>query len=107
MENQIGTIVMFGLLFMFLYFVMIRPNKKARLQHQQMVESIEPGDEVMTGSGIYGTVRSVGDEDLKLEIAPGIEIRMVKRVIATKVSEHLDDDGDAETDPEQRESENA
>lgn len=106
MEQQLGTIVMFGLLFMFLYFVMIRPNKKARLQHQQMVESIQPGDEVMTGSGIYGTVKSVGDEDLKLEIAPGIEIRMVKRVIATRVQEDLDDN-ETETGTEDRETENA
>ena len=107
MENQIGTIVMFGILFFFLYFVMIRPNKKARLEHQKMVDSIEVGDEVMTGSGIYGTVRRVGEEDLKLEIAPGVEIRMVKRVIATRVTEDLDDDTGTETGSEERETENA
>jgi len=103
MEQMVGNIVLFGFLFLFIYFVMIRPNKKARAEHQRMVESIQPGDEVMTTTGIFGTVRSVGDEDLKLEIASGVEVRMVKRAIATRTTENLDED--EETQP--RETENA
>lgn len=91
MEQQFSTLIMFGLLFVFIYFFMVRPNKKARQEHQRMVESIEPGDEVMTSSGIFGTVRSVGDDELKLEIGPGTEVRIIKRAIASKVTESLED----------------
>lgn len=103
MEQAFGNIVLFGLLFLFIYFVMIRPNKRARAEHQRLVESIEPGDQVMTTTGIFGTVRSVGDEELRLELAPGVEVRMVKRAIATRVTEELDD----ETPAEERQTENA
>ena len=100
MEQQLSTLIMFGLLFVFIYFFMVRPNKKARLEHQRMVDSIETGDEVMTRTGIYGTVRSVGDEDMKLEIAPGVEVRMVKAAIASKTNESLEDDDETETQEE-------
>lgn len=109
MDAMVSNIVLFGFLFLFIYFVMIRPNKKARAEHHRMVESIESGDEVMTTTGIFGTVRSVGDEEMSIEIAPGVEVRMVKRAIASRVSEGLEDDDDAteaDADPD-RETENA
>lgn len=105
MEQMVGNIVLFGFLFLFIYFVMIRPNKRARAEHQRMVESVEPGDEIMTTGGIFGTVRNVGDEEISVEIAKGIEVRMVKRAIATRVSEGLESDSD-DSDTE-RETENA
>ncbi len=103
MRDGFSTLIMFAFLFLFIYFVMIRPNKRARAEHQRLVESIEPGDQVMTTTGIFGTVRSVGDEELRLELAPGVEVRMVKRAIATRVTEELDD----ETPAEERQTENA
>jgi preprotein translocase subunit YajC len=99
MEQMVGNILLFGLLFGFIYFVMIRPNKRARAEHQRLVDSIQPGDDVMTTTGIFGTVRSVGDEELRMEIAPGVEIKMLKRAIATRVSEELEDEED-DTDRE-------
>jgi preprotein translocase subunit YajC len=102
---MVGNIVLFGFLFLFIYFVMIRPNKRARAEHQRMVESVEPGDEIMTTGGIFGTVRNVGDEEISVEIANGVEVRMVKRAIATRVSEGLEND--AEDSDTERETENA
>lgn len=103
MDQQIGTLITFGLIFLFIYFLMVRPQKRARIQHQKLVESIETGDEVMTTTGIFGTVRSVGDEEVKLEVAPGTEIRMLKRAIHSRVSEDLDE-SEEETE---KETENA
>ena len=110
MEQMVGNIVLFGFLFLFIYFVMIRPNKRARAEHQRMVESVEPGDEIMTTTGIFGTVRTVGDEEISVEIASGVEVRMVKRAIATRVSENLEaepDDDTPEGSDADRETENA
>jgi preprotein translocase subunit YajC len=105
---MLGNILLFGFLFLFIYFVMIRPNKRARAEHQRMVESVEPGDEIMTTTGIFGTIKAVGDEEVTVEIAPGTSVRMVKRAIATRVSENVEEESDDEpgSDPE-RESENA
>jgi preprotein translocase subunit YajC len=108
---MVGNIVLFGFLFLFIYFVMIRPNKRARAEHQRMVESVEPGDEIMTTTGIFGTVKNVGDEEISVEIATGVQVRMVKRAIASRVSENLeteseDSEGSEGSDAE-RETENA
>lgn len=103
MEQMVGNIVLFGLLFFFIYFVMIRPNKRRQMEHQQLIDSLETGDEVMTTTGIFGTVTSVGDEELKLQIAPNTEIRLLKRAVATRVTEGLDDS----TTVDERETENA
>ena len=100
MEQMVGNILLFGFLFLFIYFVMIRPNKRARAEHQRMVESVEAGDEVMTTTGIFGTVTSVGDEEIKLEIAPGTEVRMLKRAIASRISESLESESETETELE-------
>jgi preprotein translocase subunit YajC len=107
MEQMVGNILLFGLLFGFIYFVMIRPNKRARAEHQRLIDSIEPGDEVMTTTGIFGTVKRMGDEELLLEIAPGVEIRMVRRAIATRVSEELEDQDENEDEDADREIETA
>jgi preprotein translocase subunit YajC len=106
-EQMVGNIILFGFLFLFIYFVMIRPNKRARAEHQRMVESVEPGDEIMTTGGIFGTVRNVGDEEISVEIANGIEVRMIKRAIATRVSEGLEDSDESEDSDTERETENA
>ena len=105
MENQLGTLITFGLIFFIIWFLMVRPQKRARAEHMRLVESIEVGDEVMTNTGMFGTVRTVGDEEVKLEIAPGTEIRMLKRAIHSRITEGLEDDEvEAQSD---RETENA
>lgn len=100
MEQLVGNIFLFGLLFVFIYFVMIRPNKRARAEHQKLVDSIEVGDEVITGGGMYGTVRAVGDEEVELEVAPGTKVRFMKSVIARRVTEGLEDSSDSELETE-------
>ena len=100
MEQLVGNVFLFGLLFVFIYFVMIRPNKRARAEHQRLIESIEVGDEVITGGGMFGTVRAVGDEEVELEVSPGTKVRFLKSVIARRVTEGLQDDTETETELE-------
>ena len=103
MENQVGTLITFGLIFAFIYFLMVRPQKRARQEHERLVNAIDVGDEVMTTTGIFGTVRSVGDEEVSIEIAPGTQVRMLKRAIHSRVSEDLDVD----EEQTEKETENA
>jgi preprotein translocase subunit YajC len=73
----IGLVVLFGIL----YFVMIRPQRRRQQQAQQTQRNIEPGARVRTTSGMYATVVSVEDQDVVLEVAPGVEARFLRRAI--------------------------
>src|SRR6185437_5594123 len=68
--------------FVFLYFVLIRPQKRRQLAAQQLMAGIKEGDEVVTAGGIYGRVTElVGDDDVMLEIAPELRVRVARRAI--------------------------
>ncbi|MDG4766556.1 preprotein translocase subunit YajC [Solwaraspora sp. WMMD406] len=79
-------ILMIGLLFGVMYFMMIRPQQKRRREAEQMQSSIGPGDEVVTIGGLYGTVASVDDETVMLEVAPGVHERYARPAIARVVT---------------------
>ena len=70
--------------FLFLYFVLVRPQKRRQLDQQRMLNEIKVGDEVVTAGGIYGEVTSVEDGagDLMVRIAPELEVRVARRAIA-------------------------
>jgi preprotein translocase subunit YajC len=80
--------------FVFLYFVLVRPQKRRQLAQQQMLDDIRVGDEVVTAGGIYGEVREVGGEDLRVRIAPDLDVRVARRAIAGVLTEHADEGED-------------
>ncbi|HEY2544221.1 MAG TPA: preprotein translocase subunit YajC [Gaiellaceae bacterium] len=67
--------------FAFLYFVLVRPQKRRQLQARQVLESVKVGDEVITAAGIYGRVTEMHDDDLTVEIAPNVNVRVARRAI--------------------------
>jgi preprotein translocase subunit YajC len=71
--------------FAFLYFVLIRPQKKRQLQARQMLDTIKVGDEVITAAGIYGRVTETHEDDLMVEIAPNTTVRVARRAIGAVV----------------------
>jgi preprotein translocase subunit YajC len=73
---------MIVLLFGVMYFMMIRPQQKRRRQAQQMQSTLSPGAEVVTIGGLYGTVVSVDDETVTLEVAPGVHTRYARPSVA-------------------------
>jgi preprotein translocase subunit YajC len=72
-------IIAFG----FLYFVLVRPQKKRQLAQTRMLNELAVGDEVVTAGGIYGEIVGLGDDDVKVRIAPDIEVRVARRAIAS------------------------
>jgi preprotein translocase subunit YajC len=93
-------ILMIALLFGVMYFMMIRPQQKRRREAEQMQSSIGPGDEVVTIGGLYGTVTSVDDETVMLEVAPGVQTRYARPAIARVISKTPE----AETIPDEVEA---
>jgi preprotein translocase subunit YajC len=70
------------LMFVVLYFVMIRPQMKRQKEHKTMIEALAKGDEVSTASGLLGKVTKLGETVISVEIAPGVEVQMHRVSVA-------------------------
>ena len=71
------------LLFVLLYFLMIRPQMKRAKEHKVMTEALQKGDEVITGGGVLGKITRVGGNYVALEVAENVEIQVQKAAIQT------------------------
>jgi preprotein translocase subunit YajC len=83
------SLIFFALFIGLLYFMMIRPQRRRMQQHRSLLDSLNEGDEVVTGSGLYGRVKRLGDEDIDLEVAPGTTLRFDKRAVIRRRNEDL------------------
>jgi preprotein translocase subunit YajC len=72
-------------MFVFMYLLLIRPQRAQQKRHQELLEHLKPGDEVITVGGIYGDVVAVDSDRVHLEIAEDVEIEVAKRAIASVV----------------------
>ena len=71
------------LMFVLLYFLMIRPQMKRAKEHKQMVEALQKGDEVITAGGVVGRISKMGEGYVTLEIAPNTEISVQRTAVQT------------------------
>jgi preprotein translocase subunit YajC len=90
--QQYSTFIFIALLVMAFYFLILRPQRKRQQALQQTMNAISPGSRVMLGSGLFGTVVSVGPRQVVLEISPGAELTVLKQAITKIVT---DDDEDS------------
>ena len=74
-------IVAFG----FLYFVLVRPQKRRQMQSRQMLSNLDVGDEVVTAGGIYGRIVELQEADVVVEIAPQVTVKVARRAIGAVV----------------------
>jgi len=76
-------VVLFGLF----YFVMIRPQRNRQRRVQEMQNQVVPGQRVRTTAGMYATVTAIDDDDVTLEVAPGVNVRYMRRAIMEVVTD--------------------
>jgi preprotein translocase subunit YajC len=69
------------LMFVVLYFVMIRPQMKKQKEHKTMIDALAKGDEIVTAGGFLGKVSKLGDGYLHVEIANGVEVQMQRSAV--------------------------
>ena len=69
------------LMFVVLWFLMIRPQMKRQKEHKAMLDKLSKGDEVLTNGGIAGTVAEIGDNFITVEVAENVRIRVQKGAI--------------------------
>lgn len=92
-----GTLILLAAMFALLWVLLIRPQKRKQAEQQQLLSGIEPGDEILTVGGVYGIVHEIDeDDDLVVEIAEGIRVRIARRAVAGVVKP--DDDADEADD---------
>jgi len=83
-------------MFALLWLLLIRPQRAAQQQRERLVHDVDVGDEILSSGGLFGTVRGVSedDEELFVEIAPGVEVRMDRRAVGAIVSHDSEEDTD-------------
>ncbi|MEI8028563.1 MAG: preprotein translocase subunit YajC [Comamonadaceae bacterium] len=81
MQSSLMSMLPLVLMFVVLYFVMIRPQMKKSKEHRAMIDALAKGDEVATGGGILGKVTKLGDSYLGLEVASGVEIQIQRSAV--------------------------
>ncbi len=77
----IEQLVMFGGLFLVMYFVMIRPQMKRQKEHKKMIDALGKGDEVVTSGGMLGKVSKMGETSLHIEVANGVEVQIQRSAV--------------------------
>ena len=81
MQSTLMSMLPLVLMFVVLYFVMIRPQMKKQKEHRSMIEALAKGDEVATGGGLLGKVTKLGDSYMTLEVASGVEIQVQRSAV--------------------------
>lgn len=81
------SVILLIVLFVLAWVVLILPKQRELKRHNALVASLEVGDEVMSGSGLYGTIARIDGDIVYLEVAPGLELKVARRAVAAKVSE--------------------
>jgi len=76
-----GPLIFLVAMIAVLWFLLIRPQRARQAAHRNLLAELAPGDEVVTAGGILGRVSSVADDHVKLEIAPGTEVRLAKEAV--------------------------
>ena len=97
----VGTLIMFGIILAIFYFLLIRPQKKEMERHQELLSGLKVGDKVVTAGGILGTIKSVDDNIIQLEIDRDTKIKISRDKIQKSQDEFFgsdEDDGDDEDD---------
>lgn len=82
-DNLLITLLPFILIFVIMYFLILRPQQRRVRQHQEMVKNVRRGDTVITSGGLVGKVTKVVDDDqIEVEIAENVRVRQARQMIA-------------------------
>jgi preprotein translocase subunit YajC len=77
-----GTVIVIVLLFALFWLVLIRPQRRQAAEQRELLTSLEPGDEIVSAGGLYGVIKSIDGDELQVEIADGLVVRMARGAVA-------------------------
>jgi len=91
-----GFLLLIVLALAAMWLIVIRPQRRKQRLQQSMQSDLAVGDEILTAGGVYGKVTQIGEDEVHVEIAPNVEVRLARRAIAAQLTEHEPDDADDE-----------
>jgi preprotein translocase subunit YajC len=77
-----GFFILIILVLFLVWLFLVRPQRRRQMAHQNMVDELRIGDEVLTAGGFFATVRAIDEDEVTVELSPGNEARLAKRAIA-------------------------
>ncbi len=87
-SNALVTLLIYGaILGGIFYLLILRPQRGRARRHQELMGSLEIGDEVQTAGGIYGIIRRMDEDSMVIEVEDGGSLRVARRAIASKVTQ--------------------
>jgi preprotein translocase subunit YajC len=82
--GMLMSLLPFALIFVIMYFLILRPQQKRVKAHQEMVKNVRRGDSVITSGGLVGKVTKVIDDDqIEVEVADGVRVRQVRSMVSS------------------------
>jgi preprotein translocase subunit YajC len=91
------VILVLGALF---WLLLVRPQRRRQAAQTALIQNVEVGDEIVTAGGLFGHVKSVADDELLVEIAPGTNVRIARRAVAGIVGPEEEGEGELEAGEE-------
>jgi preprotein translocase subunit YajC len=82
-----------------MWLIVIRPQRRKQKLQKSMQTELAIGDEIVTAGGVYGTVTQIDDDEVRVEIAPNVEVRLARRAIAAHLTEREPEAADATAEP--------
>ena len=82
-DGGMSMLIMVGLFFVIMYFMIIRPQNKRVKEHNKLIDSLSNGTEVVVSNGIMGEIIKIKDDVIELEISNGVNIKVRKSSITT------------------------
>lgn len=85
-----SIIIPLGLMFLILYFLILRPQKREQQRHQNMLNNLKRGDKVITAGGIIGRIHSIGDRTVVLDLGNKVKVEFLKSTIREVINEEME-----------------
>jgi preprotein translocase subunit YajC len=95
-SGGIFILVLIGLLFVWL--LLIRPQRRRQNDQLAMQDHLAVGDEIVTAGGMYGTVEAIDEDEVAVEIADGVVVRVARRAVAGVMPDEADEEEDEESE---------
>jgi preprotein translocase subunit YajC len=93
----VGGYIFILVILVLMWFLLIRPQRRRQQDSQRLIDSLAVGNEVVTAGGLYGTITALEEDEARVEIADGVEVRVAKRAIAAVLTEEEENE---EEDPD-------
>jgi len=78
----VGALIVIVVLFAAFWLLLVRPQRSRARRQQELIRNVEVGDEIVSAGGLYGTIKGIDGDDLTVELAPQIEVRMARGAVA-------------------------